>query len=66
MRGAVPPILTGLCAIVIISVKKGTPVDLKNATKRRFKDLLKAAELPPIRVYDLRRTHASNMPSAGA
>ena len=49
----------------VFAGESGAPIDLKNATRRHFKDLLKAAELPPIRVYDLRHTHASLMLSAG-
>ena len=44
----------------------GGPLDLKNVTARHFKPLLKAYySLPPIRVYDLRHTHASHLLAAG-
>jgi integrase len=44
----------------------GEALDLKNATARHFKPLLKAYyPLPPIRVYDLRRTYASILLAAG-
>ncbi len=49
----------------VFAGENGNPLDLKNATKRHFKPLLEAAKIPPIRVYDLRHTHASLLLSAG-
>jgi integrase len=43
----------------------GQPLDLKNTTARHFRPLLAKANLPSIRVYDLRHTHATLMLSAG-
>lgn len=38
----------------------GTPLNLRNLTQRYFKEVLKAAGLPPqLRLYDLRHTHAA-------
>ena len=43
----------------------GRPVDLKNISARHFKPLLKSTGLPPIRLYDLRHTHATLLLTAG-
>lgn len=43
----------------------GQPLDLKNTTSRHFRPLLARANVPTIRVYDLRHTHATLMLSAG-
>ena len=37
----------------------GAPIDLPNLTRRHFKPILEAAELPHMRVYDLRHTSAT-------
>jgi integrase len=49
----------------VFAGQHGQPLDLKNAAARHFGLLLRAAELPRIRVYDLRHTHATLMLSAG-
>ena len=49
----------------IFATRNGAPADLHNMTKRHFLPLLEAAELPRIRIYDLRHTHATLMLSAG-
>lgn len=43
----------------------GRPLDLRNIAGRHFKPLLKSAGLPPIRLYDLRHTHATLLLTAG-
>lgn len=43
----------------------GLPLDIRNLTVRHFQKVLKAAELKPIRLYDLRHTAATLMLSAG-
>jgi integrase len=51
----------------VFASQTGGPLDLKNATARHFKPLLKAFyPLPDIRLYDLRHTHASHLLAAGA
>ncbi len=37
----------------------GTPLSIPNNTYRYFRPILEAAELPQIRVYDLRHSHAT-------
>lgn len=37
----------------------GTPLSIPNLTYRYFRPILKSAELPQIRLYDLRHTHAT-------
>jgi integrase len=41
--------------------RKGTPMNARNLTARSFKPLLKRAELPDIRLHDLRHTCATLM-----
>ena len=43
----------------IFSTRSGKPLDATNIAKKHFKPLLKAAGLPPIRLYDLRHTAAT-------
>jgi integrase len=43
---------------LVFTTPIGTPLDASNVNKR-FKALLKAAGLPPMRVHDLRHTCAS-------
>ena len=43
---------------LVFPSEAGTPMEPTNLI-RRFKDLLKSAELPNIRVHDLRHTHAT-------
>ena len=43
----------------------GTPLDHHNLVARDFKPLLTKAELPPIRLYDLRHTGATPLLEAG-
>jgi integrase len=50
---------------LVFATQLGRALDLKNAAARHFKPLLRAAGLPPIRVYDLRHTHATLQLSAG-
>jgi integrase len=49
----------------VFATERGTPASLRNIIGRHFKPLLKVAELPPIRVYDLRHAHATLMLAAG-
>jgi integrase len=49
----------------VFSSEAGTPLDLYNAT-RVFKRVLKAAELPNFRLYDLRHTFATQLLERGA
>ncbi len=37
----------------------GTPLSIPNLTYRYFRPVLQKAELPQIRLYDLRHTHAT-------
>jgi integrase len=47
-------------------LQTGGPLDLKNIAARHFKPLLKAFyQLPDIRLYDLRHTHASILLALG-
>jgi integrase len=51
---------------LVFASQTGGTLDLKNVTARHFKPLLTAYyRLPPIRVYDLRHTHASHLLAAG-
>ncbi len=43
---------------LVFPSEAGTPMEPTNLI-RRFKDLLKAAELPNVRIHDLRHTHAT-------
>lgn len=43
----------------------GAPLDMRNLTQRHFKKIVRTAELPMIRFYDLRHTAATLMLSAG-
>jgi integrase len=45
--------------------EKGSPVDRHNLTNRHFRPILKEAELPRIRLYDLRHTAATLSLAAG-
>jgi len=49
----------------VFASEAGTPLDLYNAT-RVFKRVLKAAELPNFRLYDLRHTFATQLLERGA
>lgn len=50
---------------LIFSNDKGEPIDYRNMYHRHFKRILKEAELPDIRLYDLRHTCATLLLSAG-
>jgi integrase len=50
---------------LVFASETGTPLQRKNLTDRHFKPLLKKAELPNIRLYDLRHTTATLLLSAG-
>jgi integrase len=50
---------------LVFASELGTPLQRKNFTGRHFKPLLKKAELPNIRLYDLRHTTATLLLSAG-
>jgi integrase len=50
---------------LVFASEVGTPIQPKNLIDRHFKPLLKKAELPGIRLYDLRHTTASLLLSAG-
>jgi len=43
----------------------GKPLQLNNVVRRHFKPLLELSELPRVRIYDLRHTHATLLLSAG-
>ena len=43
----------------------GTPLSVRNLDRRHFKEILGAAELPDIRLYDLRHTCATLLMAAG-
>ena len=43
----------------VFSTSSGLPLDATNISKKHFKRLLKAADLPAIRLYDLRHTAAT-------
>jgi len=50
---------------LIFAAEKGTPLLWRNLTRRHFKPLLKIAELPDVRLYDLRHTTATMLLAAG-
>lgn len=51
---------------LVFASQTGSPLDLKNIAARHFKPLLKAFyQLPDIRLYDLRHTHASILLALG-
>ncbi|MGI8638733.1 MAG: tyrosine-type recombinase/integrase [Pyrinomonadaceae bacterium] len=50
---------------LVFASEIGTPLQRKNLTDRHFKPLLGKAELPNIRLYDLRHTTATLLLSAG-
>jgi len=50
---------------LVFASEIGTPLQRKNLTDRHFKPLLEKAELPNIRLYDLRHTTATLLLSAG-
>jgi integrase len=50
---------------LVFASEIGTPLQRKNFTDRHFKPLLKKANLPIIRLYDLRHTTATLLLSAG-
>lgn len=49
---------------LVVATNTGKPVDPTNA-RRSFERLARAADVPPIRVHDLRHTHASLALAAG-
>lgn len=50
---------------LIFASETGGPLQLRNIIGRHFKPLLRRAELPDIRLYDLRHTHATLLYAAG-
>ncbi|MGI8670402.1 MAG: tyrosine-type recombinase/integrase [Aridibacter sp.] len=50
---------------LVFASEVGTPIQHENFVRRHFKPILKNAELPDIRLYDLRHTTASLLLSAG-
>lgn len=50
---------------LIFTSEIGTPIMHRNLLRRHFKPIIKAAELPEIRLYDLRHTTATLLLSAG-
>ena len=50
---------------LVFASETGTPLQRKNFTDRHFKPILKKANLPDIRLYDLRHTTATLLLSAG-
>lgn len=50
---------------LVFASEVGTPIQPKNLLDRHFRPLLKKAELPSIRLYDLRHTTATLLLSAG-
>ncbi|MNY39737.1 Transposase [compost metagenome] len=50
---------------LVFAALNGGPLRLENLTRRHFKPTLKAAELPEIRVYDLRHTSATMLLAGG-
>jgi len=50
---------------LVFTSEIGTPIQPKNLIDRHFKPLLKKAEVPDIRLYDLRHTTATLLLSAG-
>jgi integrase len=49
---------------LVFTSKRGTPLDTSNVL-HHFQEILKGAELPKIRFYDLRHTHASLLIAEG-
>jgi integrase len=49
----------------IFAGEAGQPLFLRNVTRRHFDKILTAAELPPMRLYDLRHTSATLLLAAG-
>lgn len=50
---------------LVFATELGTPISSKNLRDRHFKPLMTKAELPEIRLYDLRHTTATLLLSAG-
>lgn len=50
---------------LVFATEVGTPLHLRNLEARHFKAILRTAELPPVRLYDLRHTAASLMLANG-
>lgn len=50
---------------LVFASKVGTPVSIRNFERRHFKPILKQADLPDIRLYDLRHTCATLLLLAG-
>lgn len=46
---------------LVFATSTGGPLDLKNLAARHFRPILAKAELPRIRVYDLRHTHVTHL-----
>lgn len=46
---------------LMFATDRGHPLDYRNTVQRYFKPLLAQAGLPPIRLYDLRHTHATQL-----
>ena len=46
---------------LVFATGTGGPLDLKNLAARHFRPILAKAELPRIRVYDLRHTHVTHL-----
>lgn len=49
----------------VFAGQRGQPLHHQNLLNRHFKDLLKAADLPLVRIYDLRHSHASLLLAEG-
>ena len=60
-QGDLPKFRSGL----VFTTESGTPIHERNLVQRVFKPLLREAELPDIRLYDLRHTYATLALSAG-
>ncbi len=50
---------------LVFASELGGPLQLRNVVMRHFKPLLRSAELPNIRLYDLRHAHATLSHAAG-
>ena len=50
---------------LVFASDAGTPLSMRNLERRNFKPVLKRADLPGIRLYDLRHTHATLLLLAG-
>jgi integrase len=50
---------------LVFASEIGTPYDIKNLRDRNFKKIIEKADLPKIRLYDLRHTTATLLLSAG-